>query len=106
MLEDKPAWILLDCQPIEGKSVEPVQVWWSPDKGELYGADAPGVEALIERVVSQQKDYPFLAQRILDNPLGDLEQLAAILSLFYWVIPEPVLGPGETNAQLASSQVQ
>lgn len=93
------SWIQLELMPLPHltDTMEPLLVWWNPDERQVVGEDADKVLALVEKARKKGATGPNESVEVSD-PLSKPTELAAILGEFYWVLPQPVIAPGERVA--------
>lgn len=101
-------WVHLLCTPLPQYSDSHIEldVYWSPSQHTFVGTDANKITQLIDEARHQMYDHPLLENISLDNPLSSTEQLAAILSLFYWVEATPCSAPVSLLTQAKQIAIQ
>ncbi|MBD3611702.1 MAG: hypothetical protein HUJ13_04725 [Hydrogenovibrio crunogenus] len=95
-MQSKPYhWIRLELVPLPGLNDHVKKVlYWNPDAAELIG---DGAEEILQMIQIAQKDGFINGSSIshfeITSPLNKPSELAAILTQYYWIVPEPVMEP-------------
>lgn len=79
----------MELVPLPTSELAALLLYWNPEQGRLVGEGSELVVALVDRAL-QQGLTGDMAGMELTSPLHKPSELAAILSQFWLVIPEPV----------------
>ncbi|MDX1795448.1 MAG: hypothetical protein R3219_01880 [Hydrogenovibrio sp.] len=100
-------WIRLECVPLPDAEVDACVVYWNPTSRDIQGQRAEFIRSLAEAALKDGYiKTPTLSHFEITDPLAKPSELAAVLGQYFWVIPQPVEGPGpEENDEMNSSHL-
>ena len=97
-------WIRLELIPLPNYAsrFKPMIFWWNPEKGCLEG-EIDVVMNIIQAAIEKGSISIVPTGSIeITQPLHKPSELAAILGQYFWVIPEPVEKPFESESKNSS----
>jgi hypothetical protein len=79
----------MELVPLPTSNFPTTMVYWNPDTGEMVGEQVSMVQGLIQNALSHGLSGDMVSVELSD-PYRKPSELAAILSQYYLVVPEPV----------------
>lgn len=93
-------WIRMELNPLfdQEEDTAPALIFWHPQAGLLEGPDAERIQRMVQE--ARQRGYVLNSrgERIeISDPLRNTAQFSAILSQVFWISPQPVASPEESD---------
>lgn len=82
-------WVRMELVPLPASPYEAEMIYWNPDSGELVGENVEIIKGLVSNAMQHGLSGD-MASIEMSDPYRKPTELAAVLSQYFLVIPEPV----------------